>query len=129
MKGPYSPSRDRVSQHPLYPPDVGSSDRFCPCSQGKAPMLVPGVLNDLGQHQELRLKLVLFSHGWVRKRMCLTLSLGALQQCHFWVPQAPLGPGWAQDFSPLATTLSSPRRCNFSTRFQLKMLFLGGSPP
>lgn len=84
----------------------------------------------LGQRQELRLKLVLspFPHGWVRKRMCLTLSLGALQQHHFWVPQAPLGPGRAQDISPLATTLSSPRRCNFSTRFQLKMLLLGRGP-
>lgn len=85
---------------------------------------------DVGQHQELRLKLVLspFPHRGVRKRICLTLSLGALQQCHFWVPQAPLGPAWAQDASPLATTLSSPRRCNFSTRFQLKMLLLGRGP-
>lgn len=85
---------------------------------------------DLGQHQELRLNLVLspLPHGWVRKKMCLTLSLEALQQCHFWVPQAPLGPGRAQDVSPLATTLSSPRRCSFSTRFQLKVLLVGGNP-
>lgn len=78
--------------------------------------------------QELGLKLVLspFPHGWVRKRMCLTLSPGALLQCHFWVPRAPLGPGQAQDISPLVTTLSSPRRCSFSTRFQLKMLLLPG---
>lgn len=60
--------------------------------------------------------------------MCLTLSLGALQQCHFWVPQVPVGPGWAQELSPLATTLSSPRRCSFSTRFQLKVLLLPGAP-
>lgn len=53
---------------------------------------------------------------------------GALQQCHFWVPQAPLGPGWALELSPLATTLSSPRRCSFSTRFQLKVLLLPGGP-
>lgn len=120
MKGPYCPSIDRVSQHPLYPPYMGS----VLAARAKPPMLVPGVLMDLGQHQELKLVLSPFPHGWVRKRMWLTLSLGALQQCHFWVPQAPL---WVLDISPLATTLSSPRRCNFSTRFQLKMLLLGPS--
>lgn len=94
-------------------------------------MLVPGALLDLGQHQELRLKLVpsRFPRGWMRKRLCLPLSLRALQQHHFWVPQASLGPGRAQGVSPLATTLSSPRRCNFSTRFQLKVLLLGPSGP
>lgn len=37
VKGPYSPRRDRVSQHSLYPPYMGSSARFFPCSQGKVP--------------------------------------------------------------------------------------------
>lgn len=75
-EGSILPSRDGVSQHLLYPHPWGAVPGSVLAARAKPPMLLPGALTDLGQHQELKLVLSPFPHGWVRKRMCLTLSLG-----------------------------------------------------
>lgn len=76
VKGPYSPAGTGSASTPCTPHPWGAVPGSVLAARAKPPMLLPGALTDLGQHQELKLVLSPFSHGWVRKRMCLTLSLG-----------------------------------------------------
>lgn len=62
------------------------------------------------------------------KTTLLILSLRVLQCRQVSAPRPPLYCPWVQGISPLATTVSSPKRRSFSTRFKLKMLLRDRGP-